>query len=70
MSGIYQKLNSSAGVLFSKRADRRWQRKMYFFLTIMSVMYVLSTLVPDGGDDAIVESIRKRIKWDNDDYIY
>ncbi|GJW36977.1 hypothetical protein Tco_0059897 [Tanacetum coccineum] len=49
---------------------RRWQRKMHFFLTIMSVMYVLSTLVPNGGDDAIVESIRKRRKWDNDEYIY
>ncbi|GKB74166.1 hypothetical protein Tco_0935578, partial [Tanacetum coccineum] len=26
--------------------------------------------VRDGGDDATVEQIRKRAKWDNDDYLY
>ncbi|GJY21457.1 hypothetical protein Tco_0394023 [Tanacetum coccineum] len=36
----------------------------------MSVVYVLTTLIPDdGGDDATVEQIRKRAKWDNDDYV-
>ncbi|GKD57984.1 hypothetical protein Tco_1295493 [Tanacetum coccineum] len=36
---------------------------------IMSVVYVLTTSIPeDGGDDATVEKIRKRAKWDNDDY--
>ncbi|GJT44197.1 zinc finger, CCHC-type containing protein [Tanacetum coccineum] len=36
----------------------------------MSVVYVLTTPMPeDGGDDATVEQIRKRAKWDNDDYV-
>ncbi|GKA47287.1 zinc finger, CCHC-type containing protein [Tanacetum coccineum] len=37
----------------------------------MSVVYVMTTPIPeDGGDDTIVEQIRKRAKWDNDDYVY
>ncbi|GKF56578.1 hypothetical protein Tco_0166918, partial [Tanacetum coccineum] len=33
------------------------------------VTYVLTTPIPeDDGDDATVEQIRKRDKWDNDDY--
>nr|GFA68809.1 zinc finger, CCHC-type [Tanacetum cinerariifolium] len=36
----------------------------------MSMVYVLTTPIPeDGGDDATVEQIRKRTKWDNDDYV-
>ncbi|GJZ29658.1 hypothetical protein Tco_0574305 [Tanacetum coccineum] len=36
----------------------------------MSVVYVLTTLIPeDGGDDATVEQIKKMAKWDNDDYV-
>ncbi|GJY48350.1 hypothetical protein Tco_0438306 [Tanacetum coccineum] len=36
----------------------------------MSVVYVLTTPISeDGGDDATVEQIRKRAKWDNDDYV-
>ncbi|GKC60389.1 hypothetical protein Tco_1087987, partial [Tanacetum coccineum] len=55
----------------SEGADfRRWQKKMHFLLSSMSVVYVLTTLIPeDGGDDAIVEKIKKRVKWDNDDYV-
>nr|GEX46972.1 zinc finger, CCHC-type [Tanacetum cinerariifolium] len=50
---------------------RRWQKKMHFLLSSMSVVYVLNTLIPqDGGDDATVEQIRKRAKLDNDDYVY
>ncbi|GKF96550.1 hypothetical protein Tco_0292371 [Tanacetum coccineum] len=37
---------------------RRWQKKMNFFLT-SSVVYVLSTPIPDDGDDATVEQIKK-----------
>ncbi|GJS94146.1 zinc finger, CCHC-type containing protein [Tanacetum coccineum] len=49
---------------------RRWQNKMYFLLSSISVVYVLTTHIPeDGGDDATVEQIRKRAKWDNDDYV-
>ncbi|GKA93202.1 hypothetical protein Tco_0815188 [Tanacetum coccineum] len=55
-----------------ERVDfRRWQKKMHFLLSSMSVVYVLTTPIPgDGGDDATVEQIRKRAKRDNDDYVY
>ncbi|GKF34612.1 hypothetical protein Tco_0107812 [Tanacetum coccineum] len=43
---------------------------MHFLLSSMSVVYVLTTPISeDGGDDATVEQIRKRAKWDNDDYV-
>ncbi|GJV41102.1 zinc finger, CCHC-type containing protein [Tanacetum coccineum] len=43
---------------------------MHFLLSSMSVVYVLTTpMLEDGGDDATVEQIRKRAKWDNDDYV-
>ncbi|GJR04311.1 zinc finger, CCHC-type containing protein [Tanacetum coccineum] len=43
---------------------------MHVLLSSMSVVYVLTTPIPeDGGDDATVEQIRKRNKWDNDDYV-
>ncbi|GKC46663.1 zinc finger, CCHC-type containing protein [Tanacetum coccineum] len=49
---------------------RRWKRKMHFLLYSMSVVYVLTTLMPEDGDDnPIVEQVRKRAKWDNDDYV-
>ncbi|GJX69803.1 zinc finger, CCHC-type containing protein [Tanacetum coccineum] len=36
----------------------------------MSVVYVLTTPMPkDRGDTPIVEQVRKRAKWDNDDYV-
>ncbi|GJU36050.1 hypothetical protein Tco_1184404 [Tanacetum coccineum] len=35
----------------------------------MSVVYVLTTHISEDGDDATVEQIRKRAKWDNDDYV-
>ncbi|GJW37520.1 zinc finger, CCHC-type containing protein [Tanacetum coccineum] len=35
----------------------------------MSVVYVLTTHIHEDGDDATVEQIMKRAKWDNDDYV-
>ncbi|GKB19883.1 zinc finger, CCHC-type containing protein [Tanacetum coccineum] len=36
----------------------------------MSVVYMLTTPIPeDGGDDPTVEQVMKRNKWDNDDYV-
>nr|GEW03405.1 hypothetical protein [Tanacetum cinerariifolium] len=36
----------------------------------MSVVYVMTTLMPeDGGDNPTMEQVRKRAKWDNDDYV-
>ncbi|GJX77256.1 zinc finger, CCHC-type containing protein [Tanacetum coccineum] len=61
----FAKLDKFKGVDF-----RRWQKKMYFLLSSMSMVYVLTTSMPeDGGDDATMEQIRKRAKWDNDDYV-
>ncbi|GKE26953.1 hypothetical protein Tco_1442337, partial [Tanacetum coccineum] len=61
----FAKLDKFEGVDF-----RRWQNKMHFLLFSMSVLYMLTTPIPeDGGDDATVKQIRKRAKWDNDDYV-
>ncbi|GJX54803.1 zinc finger, CCHC-type containing protein [Tanacetum coccineum] len=65
MVSNFAKLDKFKGVYF-----QRWQKKMHFFLSSMSVVYVLTTPMPeDGGDDATVEQIRKKAKWDNDDYV-
>ncbi|GJR83018.1 hypothetical protein Tco_0153803 [Tanacetum coccineum] len=45
---------------------------MVFISLMASALYslMLTTPIPkDGGDDATVEQIRKRAKWDNDDYV-
>ncbi|GJV20147.1 zinc finger, CCHC-type containing protein [Tanacetum coccineum] len=43
---------------------------MHFMLFSMSVVYVLTTHMPDdGGENPTVEQVRKRSKWDNDDYV-
>ncbi|GJR00473.1 hypothetical protein Tco_0523457 [Tanacetum coccineum] len=65
MASNFAKLDKFKGVDF-----RRWQKKMHFLLSSMIVVYVLTTPIPeDGGDDATVKQIRKRAKWDNDDYV-
>ncbi|GKF88375.1 hypothetical protein Tco_0259252 [Tanacetum coccineum] len=43
---------------------------MHFLLSTMSVVYVLNTPILDDGDDAIVDQIRRRNKWENDDYVF
>ncbi|GJU23289.1 hypothetical protein Tco_1156631 [Tanacetum coccineum] len=48
---------------------RRWQKKMHFFLTNMSVVYVLNTPIPEDRDYAFAKQIRKKSKWENDDYV-
>ncbi|GJT41291.1 hypothetical protein Tco_0941156 [Tanacetum coccineum] len=58
MASNFSKLDKFKGV-----DVRRWQKKMHFLLSSMSVVYVLTTPIPkDGGDDATVEQIRKRAK--------
>ncbi|GJT99875.1 hypothetical protein Tco_1110214 [Tanacetum coccineum] len=64
MASNFAKLDKFEGVDF-----RRWQKKMHFLLFSMSVVYVLTTSIPEDGDDATVEQLRKRAKWDNDDYV-
>ncbi|GJW83824.1 zinc finger, CCHC-type containing protein [Tanacetum coccineum] len=63
MASNFAKLEKFEGVDF-----RRWQKKMHFLLSSMSVVYVLTTPIPDDGDDATVEQLRKRAKkelWDS-----
>nr|GEW25720.1 zinc finger, CCHC-type [Tanacetum cinerariifolium] len=60
----FVKLDKFEGVYF-----RRWQKKMHFLLFSMSVVYVLTTPIPDDDDDVTVDQLRKRAKWDNDDYV-
>ncbi|GJU56145.1 hypothetical protein Tco_1229859 [Tanacetum coccineum] len=42
---------------------------MHFLLSTMSVVYVLTTPMPEDCDNVTVEQIRKRSKWENDDYV-
>ncbi|CAM8948930.1 unnamed protein product [Rhodiola kirilowii] len=60
----FGKLEKFEGVNF-----RRWEQKMHFLLTNLKVVYVLSTPIPEVSDNALIEAIRKRSKWENDDYI-
>ncbi|GJS22450.1 zinc finger, CCHC-type containing protein [Tanacetum coccineum] len=50
---------------------RRWRKKMHFMLTMLKVVFVLTKPMPELVDDenAPVEAIRIRAKWENDDYI-
>ncbi|GJZ86983.1 hypothetical protein Tco_0658593 [Tanacetum coccineum] len=49
---------------------RRWQKKMHFLLTTLKVVYVLATPLPELMKNDTVKAIRRRAKWENDDYIY
>ncbi|GJR35592.1 hypothetical protein Tco_1211276 [Tanacetum coccineum] len=60
----FAKLNKFEGVDF-----RRWQKKMHFLLSSMSVVYVLTTPIPKDGENATVDQIRRRNKWDNNDHV-
>ncbi|GJR57530.1 zinc finger, CCHC-type containing protein [Tanacetum coccineum] len=65
MASNFAKLKKFKGVDF-----RRWQKKMHFLLSSMSVVYVPTTSMPeDGGDNPTVDQVRRRAKWDNDDYV-
>ncbi|GJW09641.1 zinc finger, CCHC-type containing protein [Tanacetum coccineum] len=64
MASNFAKLDKFEGVDF-----KRWQKKTHFLLSSISVVYALTTPIPDDGDDATVDQIRKRAKWDNDDYV-
>ncbi|GJX02619.1 zinc finger, CCHC-type containing protein [Tanacetum coccineum] len=65
MASNFAKLKKFKGVDF-----KRWQKKMHFLLSSMSMVYVLTALMPeDGGENPTVDQVRKRAKWDNDDYV-
>ncbi|GKB45102.1 zinc finger, CCHC-type containing protein [Tanacetum coccineum] len=42
---------------------------MHFLLSNMSVVYVLTTPILEDGENAIMEQIKRRNKWENDDYV-
>nr|GEY08141.1 zinc finger, CCHC-type [Tanacetum cinerariifolium] len=43
---------------------------MHFLLFSISVVYVLTTpMLEDGGENPTMEQVRRRDKWDNDDYV-
>ncbi|CAM8962430.1 unnamed protein product [Rhodiola kirilowii] len=54
---------------FERVNFRRWQKKMHFLLTSLKVVHVLSTPMPAADDNDPIDAIRKRSKWENDDYI-
>ncbi|GJZ28117.1 hypothetical protein Tco_0572764 [Tanacetum coccineum] len=54
---------------FERHDFRRWHKKMHFLLTTLKVVYVMTTPMPELLEDDIVEAIRRRAKWENDDYI-
>ncbi|GJT33302.1 hypothetical protein Tco_0923721, partial [Tanacetum coccineum] len=54
---------------FERHDFRRWQKKMHFLLMTLKVVYVLTTPMSELVEDATVEAIRIRAKWENEDYI-
>ncbi|GJV68629.1 zinc finger, CCHC-type containing protein [Tanacetum coccineum] len=42
---------------------------MHFLLTTLKVVYVLTTPMPELLEDDTVDAIRRRAKWENNDYI-
>ena len=64
MTSKFDKLEKFEGQDF-----RRWQKKMHFLLTTLKVAYVLSTPMPEIGDDDTLGSSTKKLKWENDNYI-
>ncbi|GJT61058.1 putative ribonuclease H-like domain-containing protein [Tanacetum coccineum] len=65
MASNFAKMDKFKGVDF-----RRWQKNMHFLLFSMSVVFVLTSPVsPKDSENATVEQIMKKAKWDNDDYV-
>ncbi|GKB25789.1 hypothetical protein Tco_0865190 [Tanacetum coccineum] len=64
MTSNFAKLDKFEGVDF-----RRWKKKMHFLLSNMSVVYVLTTSILEDGENATMDQIRKRAKWENADYV-
>ncbi|GKA96879.1 zinc finger, CCHC-type containing protein [Tanacetum coccineum] len=60
----FAKLDKFEGVEF-----RRWQKKINFLISSMSVVCVPTTPILEHDENATIEQIRKRNKWENDDYV-
>ncbi|GKD89632.1 hypothetical protein Tco_1365139 [Tanacetum coccineum] len=57
MASNFAKLDKFEGVDF-----RRWQKKMHFLLSSMSVVYAFTTHILEDGENATMEQIMKRAK--------
>ncbi|XP_076949303.1 uncharacterized protein LOC143621905 [Bidens hawaiensis] len=64
MSSKFAKLEKFEGQDF-----RRLRKKMHFLLTTLKVVYVLSTPFPEEVENETDDQTRRRLKWENDDYI-
>ncbi|XP_023769569.1 uncharacterized protein LOC111918136 [Lactuca sativa] len=67
MTMKFTKMEKFEGIDF-----RHYNKKMHFILTTMKAVYVLTTPRPTKVEEGVVETIgeiRRRQKWDNDDYI-
>ncbi|XP_076937713.1 uncharacterized protein LOC143605514 [Bidens hawaiensis] len=64
MTGKFDKLEKFEGQDF-----RRWQKKMHFLLTTMKVVHVLSTPMAVVEEEGNLEQVRRKSKWENDNYI-
>ncbi|XP_076955003.1 uncharacterized protein LOC143629677 [Bidens hawaiensis] len=67
MSSKFSKLEKFEGQDF-----RRWKKKMHFLLTTLKVVTVLTTpmpAMPEALEEEALEQLRRRLKWENDDYI-
>nr|GEY32046.1 retrotransposon protein, putative, Ty1-copia subclass [Tanacetum cinerariifolium] len=56
-------------IKFEGQNFRRWQKKMHFLLTTLKVVYVPSTPSPVWSENETLKMTRKRMKWENDNYI-
>nr|GEY95325.1 zinc finger, CCHC-type [Tanacetum cinerariifolium] len=66
---LFSKAECNSGLNDSYQSDG-FSKKKHFLLSSMSVVYVLTThMREDGGDNPTVKQVRKRAKWDNDDYV-
>ncbi|XP_023746040.1 uncharacterized protein LOC111894190 [Lactuca sativa] len=67
MTMKFAKLEKFEGVDF-----RHWKKKKHFMLTTLKAAYMLTTPRPAEAEEGVVktiEEIRRRQKWDKDDYI-
>nr|GEX32310.1 zinc finger, CCHC-type [Tanacetum cinerariifolium] len=64
MTSKFDKLEKFEGQDF-----RRWQKKMQFLLTTLKFVYVLRTPSPVWSENETLETTRKRMKRENDEYI-
>nr|GEU34582.1 zinc finger, CCHC-type [Tanacetum cinerariifolium] len=64
MASSFAKMEKFKGVDF-----KRWQKKMHFMFSSISMVYVLTTPMPEEGvENPTMEQVKRKAKWDNDNY--